>query len=146
MWMVLQKILTISHRSSMGFMSARFTTQSSTVMLIKEIIPSTLMTHRVLLENKMSISVEIVSKEKHRLLQYFLVNRCESTQTKGTTPWIITDCGNVTVDLKQLEFWLSFFLIEKQDTHSFTLIKKCFGPLTYRVVIFHYPWFRIDIT
>ncbi len=59
---------------------------------------------------------KLVSRRKHEVLQNFLVNGCsdvgfQKTQWTNTSRWhctqIITDCGNLTLDFKQLGLWAS---------------------------------------
>ncbi len=71
---------------------------------------------QILLENEISIFEKLVSRRKHEVLQNFLVNGCsdvsfQKTQWTNTSRWhrtqIITDCGNWTLDFKQLGIWAS---------------------------------------
>ncbi len=56
---------------------------------------------------------KLVSRRKHEVLQDFLVNGCSNKKHNGTTPaediapQIITNCGNLTLDFKQLGLWAS---------------------------------------
>ncbi len=63
-----------------------------------------------------SIFKKLVSRRKHEVLQNVLVNGCSDVGLKkhsGPTPadffapQIITDCGNLTLDFKQLGLWAS---------------------------------------
>ncbi len=67
-------------------------------------------------ENEISIFKKLVSRRKHEVLLNFLVNGCsdvgfQKTQWTNTSRWhctqIITDCGNLTLDFKQLGLWAS---------------------------------------
>ncbi len=68
---------------------------------------------QILLENEISIFRKLVSRRKHEVLQNVLVNGCndvsfQKTQwTNTVAPQIITDCGNLTLDFKQLGLWAS---------------------------------------
>ncbi len=71
---------------------------------------------QILLENEISIFKKLVSRRKHEVLQSFLVNGCsdvgfQKTQWTNASRWhctqIITDCGNLTLDFKQLGLWAS---------------------------------------
>ncbi len=69
---------------------------------------------QILLENEISIFKKLVSRRKHEVLHNFLVNRCRDfkkhngpTPTDDIAPQIITDCGNLTLDFKQLGLWAS---------------------------------------
>ncbi len=71
---------------------------------------------QILLENEINIFKKLVSSRKHEMLQYFLVNVCSDvgfkkhngpTPADDIAPKIITDCGNLTLDFKQLELWAS---------------------------------------
>ncbi len=67
-------------------------------------------------ENEITIFKKLVSRRKHEVLQNVLVNGCsdvgfQKTQWINTSRWhctqIITDCGNLTLDFKQLGLWAS---------------------------------------
>ncbi len=64
-------------------------------------------------KNEISIFKKLVSRRKHEVLQDFLVNGCSNKKHNGTTPaediapQIITNCGNLTLDFKQLGLWAS---------------------------------------
>ncbi len=68
-------------------------------------------------EKGISIFKKLVNRRKHEVLQSFLVNGCSDVgfqkNTIGPTPaddiapQIITDCGNLTLDFKQLGLWAS---------------------------------------
>ncbi len=71
---------------------------------------------QILLKNEISIFKKLVSRRKHEVLQNFLVNGCSDVgfqKNNGPTPaddiasQIITDCGNLTLDFKQLGLWAS---------------------------------------
>ncbi len=71
---------------------------------------------QILLENEISIFKKLVSRRKHEVLQNFLVNGCSDigfkkhngpTPADDIVPQIITDCGNLTLDFKQLGLWAS---------------------------------------
>ncbi len=71
---------------------------------------------QILLENEISIFKKLVSRRKHEVLKDFLVNGWsdvgfQKTQWTSTSRWhctqIITDCGNLTLDFKQLVLWAS---------------------------------------
>ncbi len=71
---------------------------------------------QILLENEISIFKKLVSRSKHEVLQNVLVNGCSDIgfqKHNGPTPaddiasQIITDCGNLTLDFKQLGLWAS---------------------------------------
>ncbi len=71
---------------------------------------------QILLENEISIFKKLVSRWKHEVLHNFLLNGCsdvgfQKTQWTNTSRWhctqIITDCGNLTLDFKQLVLWAS---------------------------------------
>ncbi len=110
-------LLTIPHRFSLGFRSGEFAGQSSTPT------PWSFNQLLVLLavwagakscwKNEISIFKKLVSRRKHEVLQDFLVNGCSNKKHNGTTPaediapQIITDCGNLTLDFKQLGLWAS---------------------------------------
>ncbi len=53
----------------------------------------------------------LVSRRKHEVLQNFLVNGCSDVgfqkPADDIAPQIITDCGNLTLDSKQLGLWSS---------------------------------------
>ncbi len=67
---------------------------------------------QILLKNEIGIFKKLVSRRKHEVLkQKCLVNGCSDfgfQKTNGPTPaddiapQIITDCGNLTLDFKQL--------------------------------------------
>ncbi len=61
--------------------------------------------------NEISIFKKLVSRRKHGVLQYLLINGCSEvgfqkhngpTPADDIAPQIITDCGNLTLDFKQL--------------------------------------------
>ncbi len=110
-------LLTILHIFSMGFRSGEFAGQSST--------PTPWSFNQLLVflavwagakscwKNYISIFKKLVSRRKHEVLQDFLVNGCSNIKHNGPTPaediapQIITDCGNLTLDFKQLGQWAS---------------------------------------
>ncbi len=110
-------LLTIPRRFSLGFRSGEFAGQSSTPT------PWSFNQLLVLLavwagakscwKNEISIFKKLVSRRKHEVLQDFLVNGCSNKKHNGTTPaediapQIITNCGNLTLDFKQLGLWAS---------------------------------------
>ncbi len=66
---------------------------------------------QILLENEISIFKKLVSRRKHKVLQNVLVNGAVMlvfkkhngpTPADDIAPQIITDCGNLTLDFKQL--------------------------------------------
>ncbi len=71
---------------------------------------------QILLTNEISIFKKLVSRREHEVLQTFSVNGCsdvgfQKTQWTNISRWhctqIITDCGNLTLNIKQLELWAS---------------------------------------
>ncbi len=88
---------------------------------------------QILLENEISIFKKLVSRRKHEVLQNVLVNGCsdvgfQKTQWTNTSRWhctqIITDCGNFTLDFKQLGLWASPPFLQTLGPW-----KEDFGPL-----------------
>ncbi len=67
---------------------------------------------QILLENEISIFKKLLSRRKHEVLKKCLVNGCSDvgfqkkhngpTLADDIAPQIITDCGNLTLDFKQL--------------------------------------------
>ncbi len=70
---------------------------------------------QVRLENEISISIKLVRRRKHEVLYNFLVDGCVDWTSENTVDQhhddraaqIITDCGNFTLDFKQLRFCAS---------------------------------------
>ncbi len=113
-------LLTIPPRFSMGFRSSEFAGQSSTPTPWS-FNPTfgafgSVGRWQILLENEISIFKKLVSRRKHEVLQHFLVNGCSDigfkkhngpTPADDIAPQILTDCGNLTLDFKQLGLWAS---------------------------------------
>ncbi len=66
--------------------------------------------------NEINIFKKLLSRRKHEVLQNLLVKGCsdvgfQKTQWTNTSRWhytqIITDCGNLTLNFKQLGLWAS---------------------------------------
>ncbi len=66
---------------------------------------------QILLEKEISIFKKLVNRRKHEVLQNVKVNGCSDvgfqkhngpTPADDIAPQIITDCGNLTLDFKQL--------------------------------------------
>ncbi len=72
--------LKISYKFHMGFRSGMLTGQSSTVISWSakhlEVVLSVWSGVKVLLEKEISISIKLVSRWKHKVLQYLLVDGC----------------------------------------------------------------------
>ena len=73
---------------------------------------------QVLLENEISLSIKLVSRRRDEVLSNVLVDSCVDSgldKTRRTNTrrrdgsQIITDCGNFSLDLKQLGFSASPF-------------------------------------
>ncbi len=105
-------LLTIPHRFSM-FRSGEFAGQSITPKhghLTNFWCFCSVGRSQILLENEISIFKKLVSRRKHEVLQNVLVNGCSDvfkkhnrpTPADDIAPQIITDCGNLTLDFKQL--------------------------------------------
>ncbi len=87
-------LLKISHRFHMGFRSGMLAGQSSTVILWSanhlEVVLAVWAGAKVLLEKEISISIKLVSRWKHKVLQNLLVDGCidfglEKTQWTNTS-------------------------------------------------------------
>ncbi len=106
---------------------------------------------QVLLENKISISLKLVSRRKHEVLQNFLVDGCvdcglQKTQWTNTTDdmtaQIITDCGLHTGLQAICILFLSTLppdsgtLISKWNAKCTFIWKEDFGPLSNSPVLF----------
>ncbi len=139
-------LLTIPHRSSMGFRSGEFAGQSS--------IPTPWSTLgafgsvgkcQILLENKISIFKKQVSRRKHEVLQDFLVNGCrnvgfQKTQWTKTSRWHCISNHHRLWKLNtglQATWAMSFStlppdsstLLSKWNTKLALIWKEDFGPL-----------------
>ncbi len=99
-----------------GFRSGEFAGQSSTPTpwSFNQLLVL-LAVCQILLENEISIFKKLVSRRKHEVLQNVLLNGCSDVGFQETqwTPAddiaqkIITDCGNLTLDFKQIGLWAS---------------------------------------
>ncbi len=87
-------LLKISYKFHMGFRSGMLTGQSSTVILWSanhlEVVLSVWAGAKVLLEKEISISIKLVSRWKHKVLQNILVDGCidfglDKTQRTNTS-------------------------------------------------------------
>ncbi len=79
-WLFLIFLLKISHRFHMGFRSGMLAGQSSTVISWSakhlEVVLAVWAGAKVLLEKEISISIKLVSRWKHKVLQNLLVDGC----------------------------------------------------------------------
>ncbi len=121
-------LLKISHRFQMGFRSGMLAGQSSTVISWSanhlEVVLSLWAGDKVLLEKEISISIKLVSRWKHKVLQNLLVDGCvdsglDKTQWTNTSSrhgtQIIPDFRNFTLDFKQLGFCASPVFLQTPD-------------------------------
>ncbi len=110
----------------MGFRSGMLSGQSSTVISCSanhlEVVLAVWAGAKVLLEKEISISIKLVSRWKHKVLQNLLVDGCIDlikhngpTPADVTAPQIITDFGNFTLDFKQLGFCASPVFLKTPD-------------------------------
>ncbi len=92
---------------------------------------------QVLLENEISISIKLVSRRKHEVLQNFLVDGCVDCGLQkhtGPTPaddvaaQIITDCGHFTLDFKQHGFCASPLFLQTQGLWTTEQQSSSFSP------------------
>ncbi len=86
---------------------------------------------QILLENEISIFKKLVSRRKHEVMLVFQKHN-GPTQADDIPPQIITECGNLTLDFKQLGLWASpdsRTLVSKWNTKLALLWKEDFGPL-----------------
>ncbi len=118
--------LKISNRFHMGFRSGMLAGQSLTVESWSannlEVVLALWASVKLLLENEISISIKLVCRWKHKVLQNLLVDNIALTldliKHNGPTPedvtatQIITDFGNVTQNFKQLVFCTSPALLQ----------------------------------
>ncbi len=110
-------LLTITHRFSMGFRSGEFAGQSSTPTLWSFNQLLVLLAVWAGAKSCWKIkSASLKSRRKHEVLQNFLVLGAVTLvlkKNKGPTPaddiapQIITDCGHLTLDFKQIGLWAS---------------------------------------
>ncbi len=122
-------LLKIFHKFHMGFRSGMLAGQSSTVISWSanhlEVVLALWAGAKVLLEKAISISIKLVSRWKHTVLQNLLVDSCIDfglmmkhngpTPANVTAPQIITDCGNFTLDFKQLGLCASPVFLQTPD-------------------------------
>ncbi len=119
-WLFLIFLLKISQRFHMGFRSGMLAGQSSTVISWSakhlEVVLALWAGAKVLLEKEISISIKLVSRWKHKVLQNLLVDGCsdfglDKTQWTNTSrrhgTQIISDFRNFTLDFKQHGFCAS---------------------------------------
>ncbi len=86
---------------------------------------------QILLENEISIFKKLVSRRKHEVMLVFQKHN-GPTPADDIPPQIITECGNLTLDFKQLGLWASpdsRTLVSKWNTKLALLWKEDFGPL-----------------
>ncbi len=108
-------LLTIPHRLSMEFRSGEFAGKSSTPTpwsFNQLLVLLAVWTDAKSCWKMKSASLKkLVSRRKHEMLQNVLVNVCSDvsfqkhngpTPADDIAPQIITDCGNLTLDFKQL--------------------------------------------
>ena len=85
-------LLTIPHRLSLRFRSGEFAGQSSSDTMVIEPCIGTFVSvggYQVLLENEINVSIKLVSRGKHEVLQMFLLNGCTDVGLDNTQ-WINT--------------------------------------------------------
>ncbi len=104
-WLFLIFLLKISHRFHMGFRSGILAGQSSTVIPWStnpsEVVLALWAGAKFLLEKEISISIKLVSRWKHKVLQNLLVDSCidfglDKTQWANTSRRHSTDLNNET--------------------------------------------------
>ncbi len=104
-WLFLIFLLKISHRFHMGFRSGILAGQSSTVIPWStnpsEVVLALWAGAKVLLDKEISISIKLVSRWKHKVLQNLLVDSCidfglDKTQWTNTSRRHSTDLNNET--------------------------------------------------
>ncbi|XP_058604079.1 uncharacterized protein LOC131522542 [Onychostoma macrolepis] len=118
----------IHDRFHMGFRSGMLAGQSSTVISWSanhlEVVLALWAGAKVLLEKEISISIKLVSRWKHKVLQNLLVDGCidlglDKTQWTNTSrrhgTQIISDFRNFTLDFKQLGFCASPVFLQTPD-------------------------------
>ena len=116
-------LLKISHRFSVRFRSGELAGKSSTVISWSanhlEVVLAVWAGAKVLLEKDISISIKLVSRWKHKVLQNLLIDGCIDLNTMDNghqqTSWHITDFGNFTLDFKQLGFCASPVFLQTPD-------------------------------
>ncbi len=95
---------------------------------------------QILLENYISIFKKLVSRRKHEVLIISWLNGCSDVgfqktsdqhQQNDIASQIITACGNLTLDFKQLGLWASppFLQVSKWNTKLALIWKRTFEPL-----------------
>ncbi len=141
-------LLKISHRFQMGFRSGMLAGQSSTVISWSanhlEVVLALWAGAKVLLEKEISISIKLVSRWKHKVLQNLLVDAALTldlikhngpTPADITAPQILTDFQDFTLDFKQLGFCASPAFLQTADLDFQMKCKIYFGPLSNSPVI-----------
>ncbi len=120
-------LLKISHRFHMGFRSGMMAGQSNTVISWSanhlEVVLSLWAGAKFLREKEISISIKLVSRWKHKVLQNLQVDGCINfgldktkwTNTSRRHPKIITDFGNFTLNFKELAFCASPVFLQTPD-------------------------------